>query len=790
MPACRSRFSLRAARAGALAACVLALAVPPPAGAQAVAGAGPPQPGVFPPTAPGPPATATPGRTLDAEDLMRRVVARTRAQRAALGAYAATVYERRTVRGAGGAVASVTETAIKAYRPPEGGWRERVVAERRTANLERDGGAGLAAITGGVLTPSPVELGLLDLEFVDLLAADVEVGGHRLVGPTHPDALDVYEFGVVGRRRVGGRAVAEVALQPRRRTASAFRGTLVVLEATGDVLEADLYPGPAFRYPPPVVVEHARLRQRYVPVAPDSSAWLPADFQAELAVTLRYGGLLTVGPLAVEAVAQISEYQSGAAAPDVLRAGPGQRAARPRAARLPEAWATIPLEPGEQEAYAAGHSLAPVAHALRFRGVLAPVARGAVMGAAAAGAAAEPTPTFGAEVFPLVAVTPAEGLRVGAVQRLQVGPLVLTPSAAFRTADGGISLAAGARAPLLKRGPDGRALRLSAAGDIADDVARRAPPFAPDLLAAVGARGGYYARRRAAAGLVLERGGLGTVRFGGADLGVSAEASAQLLAETATTYKADPLPDGGGVTAAELDADLLTFGPGRASVTTRSVVARGGVGTLALPLGLAPRQAVQVAVEAGEWAGEGAFWSAETAVDVAVRTFARRRAVGPALYVRLGAGAAGGRLPLTRTLSVGGSLGDGGALGAGGFLGAAFTQFGQLRSWTGGPYEGDRYLAAYWEHTFGTLPFEVLGLDALSRNGYGVLVYGAHAQTWLAADRAAEYAAAGYPAGASDGWHHEVGVSLTGVLGLLRVDLTQRINAPGTVLGVGFARQL
>ena len=720
---------------------------------------------------------------------MRRVVTRTRAQRAALGPYTATVYERQTVRGTGGAVASVTETALEAYRSPGGERRETVVAERRTANLENAGGTGLGAITGDVLAPSPIDLGLLDLDLVDLLAADVEVGGHRLVGPTHPDALDVYAFRLVGRRHLDGRPVAVVALEPRSRTASAFRGTLVVLEATADVLEADLSPGPAFRYPPPVVVERARFRQRYVPVAADSSAWLPGDLRAELVVALRYGGLLTVGPAAVESVVQVSQYHRGARAPGPARDG---RAARlPREARLLGTPTAVPLGPGEAAAYAAGDSLAPVAQSLQFRGVLAPIARAAVLGAAGAEAdAAEPTGTFGAAVFPVVAYTPVEGLRVGAVQRLQVGPLVLTPSAALRTADGGVSLAAGARTPLVGRGPAGGPLRLSAVADVADDVARRAPPFAPDLLTAVGARGGYYARRRAAAGLVLERGGLGAVRFGGADLAVSAEASAQFLAETASTYKASPIPGDGSLPVAELDSDLLTFGPGRASVTTRSVVVRGGVGTLALPLGLVPRQAVQLAVEAGEWAGEGAFWSAEAAVDGAVRTFALRRAAGPALYVRLGAGAAGGRLPLTRTLSVGGSLGDGGVLGAGGFLGVAFTQFGQLRSWTGGPYEGDRYLAAYWEHTFGTLPFEVLGLDALARDGYGLLVYGAHAQTWLAADRAAEYAAAGYPAGASDGWHHEVGVSLTGVLGLLRVDLTQRVNAPGTVLGFGFARQL
>ncbi|MEM7789079.1 MAG: carboxypeptidase regulatory-like domain-containing protein, partial [Bacteroidota bacterium] len=240
--------------------------------------------------------------------LMRRVIARAEAQREAVGAYAVTTYGRNTIRDAEGAVVAVTEAAGEAFWSPAEGWREVVVAERETPNVA--GGRGAADVTR---------------RLVDLRAPDIAAAGHRLLGPAHPDALSAYRFAITGERSLDGRRVVEVALEPRRGTASAFVGTLLVLDATADILSADLRPGPAFLFPPPLDITGARYRQQFVPVAADSSLWLPADLRSEVYVGLRLDLLLTAEPVTVERTVQLTDYRLGATAPESLRDGVATR---------------------------------------------------------------------------------------------------------------------------------------------------------------------------------------------------------------------------------------------------------------------------------------------------------------------------------------------------------------------------------------------------------------------------------------------------------------------------------
>ena len=678
-----------------------------------------------------------------AADLMRRVIDRTRAQRAALGAYAVTAYARTTIRAPDGDVQGVVEAVSDAYWAPGAGWRETVVASRRTGNL--DGGAGTAgAVADGLL---------------DLLAADVEVAGHRLVGPTHPDALDTYAFEIVGSRALDGRLVVEVALAPRRATASAFVGTLQVLFETADVLSADLRPGPSFLFPPPVQITGARYRQQYVPVAADSSLWLPADLRSEFAFGIALDALLYSEPFAIERAAQLSDYRLGAAAPDSLLDGPAvRRAAAPDSSRLSDAGVAVPLTDAEAAAYAAGDSLGSIEEVLVLRGPLAPLARGNIVvsgGAAPDSAAARPF--WAVAPAPRLRANPAEQVAVGGGVDVWAGPFRAVPYAAYRLADGGVSLGADASFRVARPAPG---VRLFVVGGAADDVARRLALGAPDSgvgPVSVGGRGGYYASRRASGGLAVEADDVGTVRSGAfAQFAVSAAASVRFVAETARPY----------ATGDPLDSDLVGF-DAPLGVTTRSLRARAAVGTLGVPLGVLPRQAVAVAAEwaPAAWGGP-AFWRAEAVVDWRVPTFGRRRALPAALDVRLSGGVSGGAVPAFRQFAVEHALGDGAF---------ASTRFGALRSRTGTPEPGDRYAMVAWDHSFRTLPFEALGLAGLARRGYNVLVHGASARTWGGA-------------GAAEAWHHEVGVSLSGVLGLFRVDLTQRLDRADTVVGVGVAR--
>ena len=695
--------------------------------------------------------TVTPGED-PAVALMRRVIARTRAQRRALGPYAVSVYARTTILDPDRAIKGISEAASDAFWSPDDGWREVVVARQRTANL--GGGSGSAgAIADGLL---------------DLLAADVTVSGHRLYGPTHPDALDVYRFEITGTQALDGRLVVEVALEPKRATASAFVGSLQILFDSADVLAADLQPGPSFLFPPPIQVAESRFRQQYVPVAADSSLWLPADLQSTFGIGFGVDGLLQADPFYFDRAAQFSNYRLGAVAPDSLREGaPVRRAAALDSTRLVAPGAAVPLTERERDAYAAGDSLGDIEEILVFRGPLAPLARRGIRvssGESRRDSTAR-RPLVGVGVEPRVGVNPAETVRLGAALNLRVASTRVVPYGAFRLADRGVSYGLDGRA-LLARLPNGG---VTLVGGLADDVARRIAPSAPAFPTGVlDGPGGYYASRRASAGLGLSLGGLGTIRDGGFfSFDTEAEASLRFVAETAGTYAPQLVGPGGAFDDCRAD-DCLDLGPDGTAVTVRSIRFDGALGTLDEPAGLFPRRAISVRVEgAPSFLAAGAsFWRADALIETRVGTFGRRRVLPAALDLRLSGGVSGGALPLVRQFAVEHAFGQG-AFGA--------APFGALRARTDRPEAGDRYALLAWEHSFRTIPFEVLGLDGLARRAYNVLVHGAHARTWggpLAADRA----------------HHELGVSLSGLFGLFRLDLTQRLDAPGTVVGLGVAR--
>ena len=669
--------------------------------------------------------------------LLRRVIARVRAQRAAVGPYAVTAYQRTTVFAPGGRVQGITEGSSEAFWIPGTGWRETVVASRRTANL----GAGRA-------TPGGVAAGLQDL-----LAEDLDVAGHRLMGPTHRDALGAYRAAITGTSVLDGRLVVELTVRPARATASAFEGTLQVLFDTADVLAADLRPGASFLFPPPVEVTGARFRQQYVPVAADSSLWLPADLRSELAIGFRVEGLLSADPFRVEETIQLSGYRLGAVAPDSLAAGPAvRRAARPDSLALDAPGARPPLTAAEADAYAAGDSLGAIGEILVFRGPLARLARRSVrINVGGAADSTEAVPTFDVGFAPAFEINPAEGVRIGAAIPLRAGPLRVRPLAAFRTADRGVTLGVDAELTLVRRGD----ARLSLVGGALDGVVRRVVPSAPPTLF-LGGRGGYYASRQVSGGARLNLDDLGTLRQGGF-LSLDTEAAVDLryVVETASGFDT-PAPD------------RLGFGPPGASATTQSLRLGAAVGTLDEPLGLLPSRALRLTAEAGARGGLG-YTRADATLDGRIVTFGRRRVLPAALDVRVAGGVSGGSLPPFRQFAL-----EGVATGVSGGRGG-LTAFGALRGQTDVPPAGDRYALVAYEHSFRTLPFEVLGLQSLVRRQYNVLVHGAHARTW------------GGPL-AHTRWHHEVGVSISGLVGGLRLDLTQRLDRRQAVFGVGVAR--
>ena len=139
------------------------------------------------------------------------------------------------------------------------------------------------------------------------------------------------------------------------------------------------------------------------------------------------------------------------------------------------------------------------------------------------------------------------------------------------------------------------------------------------------------------------------------------------------------------------------------------------------------------------------------------------------LDIRLTGGFTTGAPPIQRFGILDGAIG-----GAG--------QYGVFRSLRGQPYEGQHYAGLFWDHNFRTIPFEILGIESLSRRGIGLSVFGGHGRTWISKARLASLA---YVPRYQDSVHHELGVSVTGLFYLFRLDMTTRIDRPGFFINIG-----
>ena len=88
-------------------------------------------------------------------------------------------------------------------------------------------------------------------------------------------------------------------------------------------------------------------------------------------------------------------------------------------------------------------------------------------------------------------------------------------------------------------------------------------------------------------------------------------------------------------------------------------------------------------------------------------------------------------------------------------------------------------MALFWEHNFRTVPFEYLGAWGLVHRGMGLIVHGASGHTWHEGTTSTLRS--------TPGWHHEVGASLI-LYGIVRLDVTRRVDQPGWRIGGSFAR--
>jgi hypothetical protein len=210
----------------------------------------------------------------------------------------------------------------------------------------------------------------------------------------------------------------------------------------------------------------------------------------------------------------------------------------------------------------------------------------------------------------------------------------------------------------------------------------------------------------------------------------------------------------------------------------RSLSLQLDVGDTMPQLGIFGENHLQLAVEHSntDWlSSDYDFTRFHLQLDGHIETLFQRRLLPNALDVRLVAGTFAGTLPVQRFGIVDASW-------------RPFSVFGALKTLEDRPYQGEQYLGFFWEHSFRTVPLELLGLYGMAEQGYNILVHGGHGRTWISDARQTDLLQQGIPITDPDGMHHEVGISVSGLLGGLRLDVTKRLDAPGFTVGLGLAR--
>lgn len=720
-----------------------------------------------------------------AENVMRKVIARKQTWWDSLQTYQVEAYNRFTVRNDTGIV-SIAESQTRAFWDDEKGVREIVRSRRATANL-------------GIVESLPAAVLV-----TNLYEDEIELAGHRLYGVTHPDALDAYEFALDSVRVRDGQRVYDIRVEPASRLRSGFQGRVSVLDSAYAMIEVDLRPGRAFLFPPPLRELQIRFRQQFSNYG--GAFWLPVDQQAEYQIDVRFGALLRLPNIQIEQVSRLDDYQVNVVLPDSLYASDQVVVDRARAASptdvdgrtdsepadsvdgrrpQPDAIApdsttfdaiAVPLSEEEKVAYASIDSTQTLAKAFEPTGLIGrfiDVAEESDSGGGSVSVSAGSTTerdsarTSGLRVdyvfSPRLWFNRVEGLHVGGRPRIDIGQSVeVYGLGGYSTAASGNdrwTYGGGARVDLADRWTVAARYRYGI--DAFGQSRLYGGRVGPSIYALTG-----EASYLDFAGSEDVRGSV-TYRLPDPDVDLEA-----FVRET----KYRPVPR-----ATSFDV----FGrrtPARANPPVDRLLARSAGVRLRwedgfVPLPVIAQRKAELLVEHSNTAmgSDVTFTRARAELYTRVPTFLQRRLLPMALDLRIYGQMHAGDLPLARFGVVEAAL-------------LPYTPFGVLRTRDGRPYLGERSVAMHWEHSFRTVPFELLGLRGIAKRGWNVIVHGGHARTWTSDERTLELIRRGAFLEGAEAWHHELGVSVSGIGGLIRVDLTTRLDRPASSIGVALPR--
>lgn len=673
--------------------------------------------------------------------IMREVIRRKKIWQQKLHTYQADAYSRLNLSN-DTMVGAVAEQLSSVYWKRDEGLREIIKSKKHTANVENSMTFSLGGENNSLLN------------FYD---GDVQIQGSRFVGPTHEKAFDYYTFRLTGERRVGEQLIYEIEVHPRSRLQPVFEGRLHVLDDSMAMIDVDLRPADHVVYPLPIQKWDVAYRQQFSNFGREF--WLPVGMHVDGQIKIAMPGL-EFPNIHYDLLAGFSNYAVNVDAPDTLFQS--KRRVRIDSTSLNDSTLfertaeKIPLSQNELAAYDSLKKSDKIERIFKPRGFLARFADEEDGEDDTTGTRI----TIGnviKGVSPRLHYNRVEGAHLGLKISRSIGKKIDAGVwGGWMTGLDKSFVGANVKWSLSKR--------LSLGLEGRDEVRPRMESDAYDLfVASWNPLFGY-------------RDYFDYFRFQGGALSIGYR-----LPAIDTKFRLAWNVERHRSVEKQTDADLLArsyvqrTNPAIDAGRLQSVTFQASYGEKHLPAAPTWQNGATLDIEHALPSlpnSDFDFTRIEAAVNVRIPTFLRRRFLPNVLDVRAVAGTYRGKLPLQRWNMLDGALGT-------------YTPTATFRTLRMRGYEGQKYAAVFWEHHFRSVPFELIGWDAAARKGYGFIVFGGHGRTWI---KKTDLASLPFPPTYQNRFHHELGLSLNGVLGLFRIDGAWRLDRPGFWIGFSVAK--
>jgi len=673
--------------------------------------------------------------------IMREVIKRKKIWRAKLNTYSAEAYTRQTLENDTGIV-FITESISAVFWDREKGSREVIKSRRQTSNLKpEENFAGTSYVAN----------------FYD---DDVEIQGFKVIGVTHPDALKNYHFKLEGRRYRDDKIVYDISVRPKSKLQTAFVGRIAVLDDEFAMIECDLKPSEAILFPPPIREWNVAYKQQFSNFGKDF--WLPVDVRMDGTVRIGIVGL-SFPPINYYQVSLLTDYEVNIPLPDSLYKSKDILQVDSTTIKQDTLFAAnpeiIPLSAEETKAYQTIDSTVTFARAFKPTGFLARFVNVEEDGDESNQSKKQGIFSKYLSISPQLWYNRVDGTHLGVkLGNKSEKRFHIYLNGGYKFDLERWSYGGGLKWQIGKK----RNAFAAASYQVGTDPRYHSVNYSLTLNSALPLLGyddyfDYYWNKRFRAELGYKIRSLDT----GVKLGFNDEQETSLPKTTDYAF----------FNRNYVQRENPAIPEGR----LRSLDVEISYGDSYVPYGVIGQQRASLRIEHSSpdfLASDFSFTRYELTVDWRINTFFTRRLLPNALDIRVVAGNFSGELPPQRFGIIDGSF-------------YPFKPFGALKTLTGIPYEGEKYLGIFWEHNFRTVPLEILGLRGLARKGVGIILHGAHARTEVSDETLQRLS---YTPRTSDNFHHELGVAINNLFDILRLDAVWRLNNGGFYMGVGFAR--